>query len=250
MAEKIDLESLKSLILLKGYSIRSVALEAGVDVSALNQYLRGKSYVSEEKLRNLFYILGLDFETRTLLPAVHRWPRNEVKVPGKKLGEVFRAFLPGGGTIVPLKIREENGFSVWEIPQGPGEVFVSNLGVRVIVYLPWMSRFSRVTPSGFINRLYYNLGEIGEGWKWYGGSIDRSITTAKNAVLSPKNYLKLIKDESMTVSEVDDLLNLEQKPWTWGQIVLKLQSMGITPSQAAKKLELPEKAPGQIEANE
>ncbi len=241
MAGKIDLESLKGLILLNGHSIRSIALEAGVDVSALNQYLHGKSYVSEEKLRNLFAIIGLDFETRTLLPTVHRWPRNEVKVPGKKLGEVFRAFLPGGGTIVPLKIHEENGFSLWEIPQGPGEVFVSNLGVRVIVYLPWLSRFSRVTPSGFINRLYYNLGEIGEGWKWYGGSVDRSISTAKNVVLSPKSYLRLIKDESMTVSEVDDILNLEENPWTWDQVVLKLQSMGMTPSQVARKLDFPEK---------
>lgn len=241
MAEKIDLESLKSLILLNGHSIRSVALEAGVDVSALNQYLHGKSYVSEEKLRNLFAILGLDFETRTLLPTVHRWPRSEGKVPGEKLAKVFRAFLPGGGTIVPIKVREENGFSIWEIPQGPAEVLVSNLGARVIVFLPFLSRLSRMTPSGIMNRLFYNLGEVGEGWKWYGGSIDRSISTAKNAVLSPKSYLRLIKDESMTVSEVDDILNLEEKPWTWDQVVLKLQTMGITPSQAAKKFDLPVK---------
>ncbi len=127
------------------------------------------------------------------------------------------------------------------MPQGPGEVFVSNLGVRVIVYLPWLSRFSRVTPSGFPNRLYYNLGEIGKGWKWYGGSVDRSISTEKNVVLSPKSYLRLIKDESMTVSEVDDILNLEENPWTWNQIVLRLQSMGMTPSQVAIKLDLPKK---------
>lgn len=98
-----------------------------------------------------------------------------------------------------------------------------------------------MTPSGFINRLYYNLGEIGEGWKWYGGSVDRSISTAKNVVLSPKSYLRLIKDESMTVSEVDDILNLEENPWTWDQVVLKLQSMGMTPSQVARKLDFPEK---------
>ena len=45
---------------------------------------------------------------------------------------------------------------------------------------------------------------------------------SKIAVLSPNSYLRLIKDESMTVSEVDDILNLEQNPWTWNQVVLKL----------------------------
>lgn len=233
----IKSEYVRSLIYLNKKTITSIALEAGVDPTNLSRFLKGHSTVSDEKMEKVLEHLGVDPVTGTLKSVVHRWTFNPANLKGVQFEELLSSLAPGGGRLIHLEL--ERDIHRWSS-------IVGNNGPRIII--------EEVITVLEDDCPYYNVKLSGEFPEW------------KESFLrtTPNDLKKLIKDESLTPSEFDEILGLKNKNhgnipvnelwtgesiaadegreydsgWTWDLVFRRAKEAGLKPEEVAKRLGL------------
>ena len=223
-----------------GLSLRKLAKDAEIDPSSLSYWLRGvESRVSEERLKPAKTLLGLGEDG--LLPGVHRWI-----IPSHLIADVLwtesiiQKLLPGGGTIYPVRRR-------------------NNILIKMTTesYVPWSPWVRWVlVPLAFPDlRVILKMGEKVkqlinpfdnhspdpfrmEGWFWPDGSKGNSKEEIKKTLwidLSEEMFLRLSGDENLSILDLNTILGIAGNlKWTWEKLIPAFEAKGMTPDEIAR----------------
>jgi transcriptional regulator with XRE-family HTH domain len=221
----VDRKLLLFIAKLKKISILKTATANDISQAQLSRFFGGKKggYLGEEKIEKVSRFLGVDYKTGKLLPGVHRWlalkswtirPTPEEM---KNSEEIFRVLFAEGLRYLFVVDQEH----------GPNPV----LGLKVVV--PVVQPDIRVLILCTSMEGKFLWPNIETGWSFrnnLSGWEDSRIYLPHSA------FLRLMRDETLTVAELDLLLGVNgNSGWTWERLNAVLEEKGIIPEEVAQK---------------
>ena len=222
---------------LRGLSIREVARRTGnVQPRNLASHFAGQSgKVSQEKLSGVYRVL--DLSENGLVSGIHRWVIPSPMTSDMEKAEyLIRELCPGGVIVYPI---QPHPFS----PQNTSENIIL-LNDRAVVLIPMALPQVRIvlTAKLELRTLYPVRNCRFVNPKYLGGTLpDGSspdeIPSSAWVTLPPEVFERIKTDPDLGVPDLDAILGISGSPdWTWERVRAVLESKGITPEEAARKM--------------
>lgn len=232
----VEREILFNISKLKNISVMKLANETGISQANLSRWFKNQKggYVKEEKIERMATYLGVNYKSGKLFPGIHRWNGVESGTSENFIKSI-NALSPRGGEFYVIK-EVLNTYVTQDIEEFVEEDAEFVKSHDFLVSVPFDRSFRIISDTwlegnGSVEGIQTVLKEFKSQWNLKKDEKGNLLELE----FEPGIYNRL-NDETLTVSELDMILGIEESLWTWERLVSTLKEKGVLPEEVARKL--------------